>query len=302
MELSIIIISFNTSDLLRKCLNKVYKSLSFGKIEKDSEVIVVDNASTDGSIEMMKKNFPKVEIMKNDKNLGFSKANNLGMKKSTGKYILLLNSDTEVNNDALLQLLNAIKADDKIGVVGGKLLNPDGSIQPSAGFFPNLKKIFFWMFFIDDIPLLRNILKPYHAEDKSFYEKIQAADWVTGACFMVRRDVISKAGLLDENIFMYGEEMEWCYRIKNRGYKIIFTPNAQILHLKGASGEFQSSGILEEFKTIIYFYKKHKPLWQLYLVRFILKSGALLRIIFFGIIGRYKTRIPIYAKAFKLAG
>ncbi len=302
MELSIIIVSYNTSDLLRKCLNKVYKSLSFGKIEKDSEVIVVDNASNDESIEMVKKNFPKVEIIKNDKNLGFSKANNLGMKKSAGKYILLLNSDTEVNNDTFLQLLEFIKTDDNIGVVGGKLLNHDGSLQPSAGFFPNLNKVFYWMFFIDDIPFLRKILKPYHAEDKSFYEKIQKADWVTGACFMVRRDVIFKAGLLDENIFMYGEEMEWFYRIKNNGYKVIYTPKAQILHLKGASGEFNSSGILEEFKAILYFYKKHKPSWQLYLVRFILKSGALLRIVIFGIIGRYKTRIPLYAKAFKLAG
>lgn len=302
LELSIIIVSFNTAGLLRKCLNKAYKSLSFGKIEKESEVIVVDNASTDGSIGMIEKNFPKVVLIKNSQNLGFAKANNLGIKKSSGKYILLLNSDTEVKTDALLQLLDAIKADDNIGVVGGKLLNPDGSIQPSAGFFPNLIKVFYWMFFIDDIPLLTKVLKPFHTEDKSFYEKTQQVDWVTGAFFVVSRKATQSAGLLDENIFMYGEEMEWCYCIKKAGYKVIYTPEAKIVHLKGASTKDKEGGILEEFGGVIYFYKKHKPAWQLPLLRLILKSGALLRIVIFGIIGRYKTRIPLYAKAFKLAG
>jgi len=300
MELSIIIVSFNTSDLLRKCLNKVYKSLSFGKIEKMSEVIVVDNGSTDDSVSMIQKNFPKVEVIKNDKNLGFSKANNLGMKKASGKYILLLNSDTEIKNDALDKLLETIKNDDKIGVVGGKLLNNDGSLQPSTGFFPNIDKVFFWMFFIDDIPLLNKILKPYHAEDKSFYEKTQQVDWVSGACFMLRREVIENVGFLDENIFMYGEELEWCYRIKSSGFKVIFAPEVHILHLKGASGGLSTAGILEEYKALLYFYKKHKPTWQFPVLRLILMSGALLRILIFGIIGSYKARLPLYAKAIQL--
>ena len=132
LELSIIVVSFNTAGLLRKCLNKVYKSLSFGKIERETEIIVVDNGSTDGSIEMIRKNFPKVEIIKNSQNLGFAKANNQGIRKALGKYILLLNSDTEVRNDALSQLLEVIKEDYSIGVLGGKLLNTDGSIQPST--------------------------------------------------------------------------------------------------------------------------------------------------------------------------
>lgn len=301
MELSIIIVSFNTSDLLRKCLNKVYKALSFGKIEKESEVIVVDNASTDDSVSMVQKYFPKVKILKNTQNLGFAKANNQGIKKSSGKYILLLNSDTEIEKNALFNLLNAIKTDPNIGVVGGKLLNPDGMTQPSAGFFPHLSKVFYWMFFVDDIPIISKFLKPYHVGDKSFYEKTKLVDWVTGACFMLKRELIDNAGLLDEDIFMYGEEMEWCYRIKKRGYKVALIPSAQILHHKGASVSSSDAGILEEFKALLYFYKKHKASWQLPFLRLFLRTGALLRIAIFGIIGRYQTRIPIYAKAFKLA-
>lgn len=300
MELSIIIVSFNTSDLLRKCLNKVYKSLSFGKIEKETEVLVVDNGSTDGTLEMIRKNFPKVEIIKNSRNLGYARANNQAIKQSAGKYILLLNSDTELQNDSLIKLLETIKDDNGIGAAGGKLLNLDKSLQPSAGFFPNLSKVFYWMFFIDDIPFLRKVLKPYHEEDKSFYEKTQKVDWVTGACFLIKKEVVDKVGLLDENIFMYGEEMEWCYRIKKTGYLILYTPYSHIVHHKGASGTFGEGGILEEFKAILYFYKKHKSSWQYPLVCLFLRCGSLLRMAVFGIIGKYPARQNLYAKAFQL--
>lgn len=301
MLLSVIIVSYNTSYLLRKCLNKVYKSLSFGKIEKMSEILVVDNASQDDTVAMIGKNFPKVIIIKNTKNLGFARANNLGIKNSTGENILLLNSDTEVEKDALTKLLGVAVSDDKIGAVGGRLQNTDGSLQSSVGFFPSLIKVFFWMFFIDDMPLLARLINAYHVEDKKFYEKKAFVDWVTGACFLVKRKAIDRSGYLDENIFMYGEELELCYRIKKAGYNIIYSPQAKILHLRGGSSKEAGAGIVEEFKAIIYFYKKHKPSWQLPVVRLFLKSGALLRFIAFGIIGRYPTKIPLYAKAFKLA-
>lgn len=300
MELSIIIVSYNTSGLLRKCLTKVYKSLSFTKIEKVSEVIVVDNASNDDSVSMIQKNFRKVIVIKNQENLGFAKANNQGMKKASGEYILLLNSDTEIENGALENLLSIIKSDGSIGVVGGKLLNLDLSIQPSCGFFPSVAKIFYWMFFLDDLPFLDSFLKPYHMENKSFYEETQQVDWVSGACFMLRREIIKQIGFLDEKIFMYGEELEWCFRIKKAGYLIVYTQVARIVHHKGASTKKVEGGIIEEFQAILYIYKKHKSACQLALVRVFLMFGALLRILIFGIIGKYKTRRSLYAKVFKL--
>lgn len=301
MELSIIIVNFNTSELLRKCLNKVYKSLSFGKIEKESEVIVVDNASSDGSVSMAEKNFPKVLIIKNSKNLGFAKANNQALRQARGKYILLLNSDTEIDKDTLVGLLDEIKKNQRVGVVGGKLLNPDGSVQTSAGFLPSLSKIFFWMFFIDDIPLLSRLIKPYHIQDKKFYQKKADVDWVTGACFMIKREAIETVGYMDENIFMYGEELEWCLRLRKAGFSVIYTPEISVLHHKGASAKKAEAGIIEEFKSILYLYRKHEPAWQYPAVHLFLKLGALLRIVTFGIIGRYPARRALYAKAFKLA-
>ncbi|MBI3379900.1 glycosyltransferase family 2 protein [Candidatus Gottesmanbacteria bacterium] len=300
MELSIIIVSFNTSSFLRKCLNNVYKSLSFCKIEKDSEIFVVDNNSIDDSVSVVEKNFPKVELIRNSRNVGFAGANNQGIRKSSGKYILLLNTDTEIKKESLNKLLDVIKKDPKVGVVGGKLLNPDGSIQPSVGYSPDVIKIFFWMMFLDDIRFLTNILKPYHVESKSFYANEENVDWVSGACFLVKREVIDTVGYLDDNIFMYGEEVEWCYRIKKAYFKIVYTPSAQIVHYKGASTKSEVAGIVDEFKAILYFYKKHKSHWQLLLVKIFLKFGALLRVLTFGIIGRYKERRSLYAKAFKL--
>ncbi|MBI4991196.1 glycosyltransferase family 2 protein [Candidatus Gottesmanbacteria bacterium] len=301
MLLSIIIISFNTSQLLQSCLQSVYQALKKGNLEDSSEVIVVDNASTDNSVEVVRNNFSQTNLICNRKNLGFAKGNNQGMQKSKGKYVLLLNSDTELAADTLAVLLKEAESDKKTGVLGVKLLNRDGSLQPSAGFFPDLHKIFFWMTFVDDLPLLSNILKPYHQQNPKFYKKAQNIDWVSGACFLVRREAILKAGFLDEKIFMYGEEVEWCYRIKKSGFSVRYTPDTSIYHHKGASGEGKEAGICEEFSYLKYFYHKHKPYWQLIFLKLFLMIGAMLRILVFGIIGGNSKKVNLYAKAFNLA-
>lgn len=301
MKLSIIIVSYNTSTLLQNCLSSVYKALSFGNLDKTSEVIVVDNASADESVRMVAENFPKVHLICNKKNVGFAKANNQGIRKAKGKYILLLNSDTVVPPDALTNLLIAAKKEKDVAVVGGRLLNTDGSIQASAGFSPNLFRVFCWMTFLDDLPYLSLFLQPYHIEERKFYEKPQQIDWVSGACLLLKREVLAKVGSLDEKIFMYGEEVEWCYRVAKAGYKILYTPEANIYHSKGASGEGKEAGIIEEYSYLRYFYLKHKPYWQYLILSALLAYGALLRFVVFGIIGRYRERRDLYAKLLKKA-
>lgn len=301
IKLSIVIVNYNTASLLKKCLETVYNALDFADLARQEEVIVVDNASTDGTTDMLEKNFPTVKIIKNSQNLGFAKGNNQGIQKSKGKYVLLLNSDTELSADTLAVLLKEMESDKKTGVLGVKLLNRDGSLQPSAGFFPHLHKIFFWMTFIDDLPLLSNILKPYHQQNPKFYKKPQNIDWVSGACFLVSREAILKAGLLDEKIFMYGEEVEWCYRIKKSGFAVKYIPDTSIYHHKGASGEGIEAGISEEFSYLKYFYHKHKPYWQLIFLKLFLTIGAMLRILVFGIIGGNSKKVNLYAKALKMA-
>ncbi len=299
MELSIIIVNYNTSRLLQNCLKSVYKALSFANIKKESEVIVVDNASTDDSVSEVKRKYKDVILIQNKKNLGFSKANNQGIKKSRGNYILLLNSDTELIENALFFLMELLKKE-KISILCCNLFNTDGTVQLSVGFFPTLWRIFLWMTFVDDFPGIKRIIRAYHMEDKKFYEKSQTVDWVTGAFMLINREIIRKAGLLDEKIFMYGEEVEWCYRVKQKGGDVQYFPIEAAYHHKGSSGIGRDSGIIDEFAAVLYFYNKHKPRWQNYLVRKILLFGALLRLLLFGIIMKSPKKASLYAKAFKL--
>lgn len=301
MRLSIIIVSYNTSLILRNCLLLVYKALSFGKLVDNSEVIVVDNSSRDDSVEMVKKNFPKVKLITNGKNLGFAKANNQGIKEAKGKFVLLLNSDTEVSKDTFTLLLGKLERNQKIGVLGPKLINKDGTLQQSVGFFPTLPKVFFWMSFLDDLPYFSSLLKPYHMQNPSFYKREQKVDWVSGACIFTRKGAVG-ANLMDEKIFMYGEEVEWCYRIKKSGYEIEYSPQTSVYHLKGASSDGEYAGIVDEIRSLIFFYRKHKPFWQSVVLRFFLMWGALLRMIIFGIIGRNPKRFFLYAQVFVMAG
>lgn len=302
MLISIIIVNFNTSSLLLICLKSLYKAIRYGQLTNQSEVIVVDNASIDGSCEKIARQFPDVIVLQNRKNVGFGRANNQGIKRAKGEYILLLNSDTEIKKESLMHLLETAKSEKNLGALGGKLLNIDGTIQFSLGFFPTLARVFFWMSFLDDIPFLSPFLTPYHIERKIFYNAAHEIDWVSGACVLIPQKTVRTVGILDENIFMYGEEVEWCYRIKKNKFRILYTPKASIFHKKGASGKdnIVIPGIVEEFSSLIYFYKKHKNWWEQMALRPLLFFGALLRILVFGIMMRNRKKARLYAKAIQL--
>ena len=203
MDLSVIIVNWNTKKLLDRCLTSIFKFTS----ALDFEVSVVDNGSQDGSQALVKQKFPRVMLIPNKDNLGFTKANNQGIKIANGEYILLLNSDTYLIENSLKKLVDNAKNLDNLGALGPQLLNEDQTIQQSAGFFPHLPQVLYWMCFLDDLPG-GMILKPYHIDHDSFYQKDRQVDWVTGAAILVPRRVIGKIGGLDENIFMYVEDME----------------------------------------------------------------------------------------------
>jgi len=301
MPLSIIVVNFNTKDLLRDCLITVFKSLATS-FPGEYELIVVDNGSNDNSPQMIKKEFPQVNLIENKENVGFGRANNQAIKRAKGDYILLLNSDTIVSPNSIVMVVRWLRSHPEVGVVGCRLLNKDSTIQPSAGFFPNILRLFLWATFIDDLPGAWSIIKPYHVTQRAFYQKEREVDWVTGAFFMLRKEILERVGLFDEKMFMYVEEMELCYRIKKRGFKIYFTPVASAIHLKGGSQKDKNLAIVEEYRGLRYFFKKHKPQWQRPLLGLILRLGALLRIILFGIIGQDKNKKNVYTEAFKMAG
>src|SRR3989344_209212 len=296
MVLSVIVVNWNTIKLLDDCLRSIFKWTS----DINFEVIVVDNGSEDGSIAMVKKKFPQVRLILNKENLGFTCANNQGIKVAKGDYILLLNSDTYLIENSFSKLLDKARSiGEGLGALGPLLLNENRSIQQSAGFFPNLPQVFFWMSFIDDLPG-GQLLKPYHVDHDRFYRQDREVDWVTAAAIFVPKNVIQKVGALDEKIFMYGEEVEWCYRIKKAGYKIYFSPVTQIVHIgRGSSQRIPTAAFVGEYKAVLYFYGKYKGKVSLQIALILLKIGALIRIILFSLLGR-KELSKSYVEAFKV--
>jgi len=295
MDLTIVIVNWNTKRLLEDCLYSIYKFTKGVKFE----TIVIDNGSKDGSVQMMSKKFPQVKLIPNKDNLGFTKANNQGIKAAKGEYVLLLNSDTYLTENSLKKLVEKAKTLENLGALAPLLLNEDKSVQQSVGFFPHLPQVFCWMSFVDDLPF-GSILRPYHVDHDSFYHKDREVDWITGAAFLVPKKVTEKAGNLDEDIFMYGEDVEWSYRIKKAGFKIYFSPATKIVHIaRGSSGKISKNAILGEYRGIIHFYQKHKSQFSLQIALMLLKIGALARILIFSTLGRKETA-KFYAEALKV--
>jgi len=286
MLLSIIIVSFNTKKLLEKCLESI-----FSQTKADFEVIVVDNASKDASLEMVNKKFTQVKTVQNAENVGFGAANNQGAKVASGKWLLFLNSDTELTDNTIDTVFASINKDEnsKSKVYGCTLLNGDGSIQPSAGFFPTLGRVFAQLLFLDDLPFIKTTVNPYQQNWLGFYQKDREVDWITGAYLLLPKAKFAKVGGFDESIFMYGEEIDLCYRLKQNGISVTFLHKPRLFHYKGASSEdgFKAA-VVGEYKGLVTFYKKHHPS-KLPLLKVALYLGALLRIAVFGIINQKKA-------------
>ncbi len=287
--ISIIILNWNTKNLLKKCLRSIDE---IKDKEYDIEVIVVDNASTDGSPEMVAKEFSQAVLIKNKKNPGYGAGNNQGMRKAKGDFFLILNPDTIIKDKAPVKMAQFLNQHPEVGVVGCKLLNQDGSDQPSFGPFPNL--------FIAAVMLFAEHWLGGHLVRRSS-NKVKETDWVMGAALMLKKEVFKKVGPMDEKIFMYVDETEWCYRIKKAAYKVMFYPGARIVHLGGASSPTgRKDPILNIYRGLIYFYKKHYPRWQLPVLRLMLKlkaAGALI----VGYLTNSRYLKETYVQAFKIA-
>lgn len=266
MDISIIIPSFNTRRLLKKCLLSIYKSLERSYIKY--EIIVVDNASTDGSFEMVKDKFPKVNIIKNKNNIGYGKANNQAEKLANGKYILFLNSDIKAQDIAIEKLYKFISKNSEVKIAGGKLLNPDKTSQPSCGPFYSLPVAFAVLFLRGD----KFRLTRYSPN------KVKVVDWLSGACIMMEKKVFEKVGKFDESIFMYMEEVEFLYRAKKLGYNAYFYPEARFVHFGAASSKGKQQPIINIFQGLVYFYKEHKSGAELFILQLMLLTKAIIGI------------------------
>jgi len=242
-DVSIIIVNWNTRQLLLDCL----AALPAATDGLETEIWVVDNGSRDGSVDAVQRYFPDVFIIANPDNRGFATANNQAIRASSGRYVMLLNSDTIAQPASISRLVHFLDIHPMVGVVGPQLLNADGSLQPSWACFPNLlteltgKKIR-WR-------------RRYPTFDGSpAYE----TDWLDGAALLLRREVLTHVGLLDEAYFMYTEEVDWCYRIKRAGWPICYLPTASIIHFGGQSSKQAATRMKAElYFSKLRFFAKH---------------------------------------------
>lgn len=266
LDLSVVIVSYNTRDLLRACL----RSLGAARSASSLEIIVVDNGSTDGSRAMVRAEFPLLRLIESD-NAGFAAGSNKGIAASSGRYVLLLNPDTETLDDAPGALVRFMDAHPPAGAAGGRLLNSDGSFQHSAFRFPTLLMSFFDFFNINHrfFNSRLNGRYPTAAYDHPF-----EIDHPLGACLIMRRAVLEQVGLLDDGFFMYCEEIDWCLRLKRTGRQIWYVPDARVIHHGGKStSQFRQRMFVELHRSRYRFFAKHYAPWFVQANRLIVRLG-----------------------------
>ncbi len=249
-KLSIIIVSYNTKNILKNCLDSIFNKIK----EINFEVWVVDNASTDGSVGMIKKEFPKVNIIENKKNVGFAGANNQTIKKANGQYIFLLNPDTIILDENIKEIIKFMDDHQQAGACGPLVLNKNGTMQKQCKRgFPDFWNSFtyysgLWKLFPNN-KWWKKTFGGYFLLDKPD-DKICEVDCLSGAAMIFRKEIFNKVGLLSEDYFMYWEDIDICYRIKQEGYKIYFVPLSKVMHIGGAGGTK-----IQPYKNIKYFYR-----------------------------------------------
>jgi GT2 family glycosyltransferase len=255
LDLSIIIVNWNARDLLSRCL----KSLEKGTAGIAAETWVVDNASTDGSTDMVRSAFPELHLTANSKNLGFAAANNQSAMKARGRYLLLLNPDTEVLPGALHSLVAYADAHPEIGVLGPKLLDLDRSHQRSCWRgYPGLAMalsdaLYLWK--VPWIPIAR--LSEYHSSE---LVEPRDVDHLLGACMLIRREAWRDVGYLDEGYFLFLEETDWCLRAKRAGWRVVYYPHAAIIHHgQHSTRQAPASNLLHLYRSYCHFYRRHHP-------------------------------------------
>jgi len=252
-DVSIIIVSWNTKKYLNKCLQSIYKTIHNLKFE----VIVVDNDSDDSSPEMVKKDFPQVNLICAGSNLGFAKANNIGIKKSKGRYIVIMNSDVEILNNCLEIMYTYIDKHPSIGILGPKILNPDKTLQRSFKKFPTLWNNLCRACYLDKIFPHSKLFEGALITFFSIYI-ISNVDVLIGAFWLIRRESLDCVGLLDENFFMYSEDIDWCKRFKNVGWDVVYFPDAEIIHYGGGSSANAPIKFYIEYQRAnLQYWKKH---------------------------------------------
>jgi GT2 family glycosyltransferase len=271
--ISVIIVSYNTRAMTLECLRALYADVG----GMAAEVWVVDNASADGSVEAVRAEFTQVRVIANDKNVGFGAANNQAMREAAGRYLLLLNSDAFPRPGAVAAMVDFLDRRPEAGLVGPRLLNKDGSLQRSCFPFPSPARAWLENLWISAVFPDRPKLGDYR---RWAHDSEREVDWLIGACMLVRREVLERVGGFDERFFMYAEESDWQRRMRDAGWKVLFTPAAEVVHLGGASGANEKAKINRHFfESLDYYEYKHHGVLGLVSLRAAMTVGCFIRTI-----------------------
>ena len=269
--LSIIIVSWNTASFLKNCLASILANPPTSPFE----IWVVDNASTDDSPRMVREKFPQVHLVENRENVGFARANNQAIQRCAGKYVLLLNPDTLVTSGALQALSNFLDKHPEAGAAGTKILNPDGSLQIASHPRPTLFRELWRLFHLD-------ALFPYavYPPTKWKTNQPQEVDVLIGACLLLRKEVLDQVGFLDEDYFIYSEEVDLCYRIQRAGWQLFWIPEAEVVHFGGQSTQqVPTEMFLNLYHSKIKYFRKNYGGSAAQIYKLILRIAALSRLI-----------------------
>ena len=252
MDVSVIIVSWNAREYLLKCLDSLANPAGYTQ-----EILVVDNASTDGSCEAVERQFPEVQLIRNAENVGFARGNNIAIRKAKGRYLALINSDVVVLDDCLPRLLQFMEENPRAGLVGPRILNPDRTLQARCRHFPtvwnNLCQIVGLSRLFPKCPFVSESFMRYWAHDD-----IRKVDVITGCFWFARREAVDAVGLLDEGFFFYGEDVDWCKRFHDAGWDVVFYPHAEAIHFGGASSRNAPVRFyLELQKADLRYWRKH---------------------------------------------
>ena len=307
LDLSILIVTWNQKELVEKCLRSIFTSSP--KIQ--FEVIVVDNASTDGTQDMIHQQFPEVVLIQNDKNIGYGPAHNRAFHVSRGRCLLVLNNDVTMTPGTLEGMMDYIDKHPDVGLVGGQSRFPSGAFQPSANHrFPNLWDVFFEEIFFSKSLKYTFLKTRFGASCSALLWNLNqphSVAWVGGACMLVRRRAVDQVGFFDEHFFFYREDCDFCLRLKEAGWKVVYDPRYFFIHERGASTQKNARKVtLESRRSLLYYFLKHKGRFGFWMAKCILLSGLWLRYFLFsmsGVLGKKdKGRLHLLKEMISIFG
>lgn len=284
--LAVSIVSYNTKDLILPCIQDLYDNQS----KYLTEIWVVDNKSQDDSVEVIKQKFPKIKVIANPTNDGFAAGHNVALKQIKTDYILMLNPDSRVPEGVLDQMVDFMTLHPKAGAATCKLADEQGHLQPNCGDFPEGWALINWLFNFDVIASLPS----FHIVEPSLYQNVRSVDWISGSFFLLTQPVLQKVGLWNEEYFMYFEDTDYCYKLHQAGYQVMYNPEVKVTHIGGAStNDPHYNQWRGEMIGLIKFYQ-HRGWLESSLVKILVYKALVLRLVAFSLLGRFKIAQTYY--------